>query len=182
MGYHKDGKEYLDDTPISVPAGFKRPESIHDMIKRYIRSEAFREQAEKAGYDTEAEANDFDVDEDQEETQVTRHEFSAMAAEELKELEGEEAFRRAKQRLQDEYEKRMMGLHADFGVEPKEKRNGNDKKRTSDRKQGAGASGEERAAVGGEGRSTGRSGKRVQEVRSTDRGVDEEGGRGDREE
>lgn len=183
MGTHKDGKEYLDPTPLSVPAGFKRPESIHEMIKRYIRTEQFREKAEAAGVDTEAEANDFEV-EDEEDMVLTRHEISAMAAEELKDLEGEKMFRQAKQRLQDEYEKRMMDLHANYGMQPrdKEQSNGNDEKRASDSVESAGAGGEKRAASGGKGRAAGRGGKRVSEVRRSDRGVDEEGGRGDREE
>lgn len=178
MGYHKDGKEYLDDTPIELPAGFKRPESIHDMIKRYIRSEQFMQKAAAAGAETEKEANDFDVDDDlQEEMTMTRHEFAAAAADELRELEGEEVFRRAKQELDAEYKKRMMELHANHGMQPEEEEDhhgseerGGRKDKSGDKQRGTkggrgrtGDAAEERDEVEREGRSAGKRRRRVSE-------------------
>lgn len=91
MGYHKDGKEYLDDTPVTVPAGFRKPPSIHDMIKSYIRSERFAEKMKEQGLETEEEANDFEVEED-EDVLITRHEFAAMAGDEAMQLTAQEKF------------------------------------------------------------------------------------------
>lgn len=134
---YKDGKEYLDDTPVEMPAGFKRPESIHDMIKRYIRSEQFNAQMAAQGKETEDEANDFEVEDDNDplERFITAHELSALAAEELREIVGEDEFRRAKQQLQREYDKRMMASRSNSGPE-KEKQNGAKQESSGVRKAG----------------------------------------------
>jgi len=99
MKYDEKGRELPDDTPVSVPVGFKRPESIHEMIRRYVRSEQFAQKAQQAGVDTEEEANDFDIDdeEDPAEKFLTRHEIASMAAEEYKELQGEKTWRKLKE-------------------------------------------------------------------------------------
>lgn len=90
------GRELLDDTPVEMPVGFKRPESIHEMVRRYIRTEAFRQKMEEAGLETEEEANDFDVDEEESDVErfISRHELSAMAADELRDLTAKEEFDR----------------------------------------------------------------------------------------
>lgn len=58
------GEEILDRTPMALPAGFKRPESLQDQIRRLIRSEKLQQALHDAGYETEEEANDFDVGDD----------------------------------------------------------------------------------------------------------------------
>lgn len=55
------GQEVLDNTPISIPVPFTRPEPLHLRIRRMILL-AQREAGE--GYETEEEANDFDVPDD----------------------------------------------------------------------------------------------------------------------
>lgn len=55
------GQEVLDNTPLSIPVPFTRPEPIHQRIRRMILL-AQREAGE--GYETEEEANDFDVPDD----------------------------------------------------------------------------------------------------------------------
>lgn len=95
MRYDDKGRELPDDTPVAVPAGFKKPPSIHELIRRYVRSEAFAQKMADAGMETEEEANDFDVEDDDDPAErfLTRHEISAMAAEELRELLGEKKWR-----------------------------------------------------------------------------------------
>lgn len=176
MGYHKDGKEYLDDTPRSVKPGFKRPESIHEMIKKYIRSEAFNQARAAEGKETEQEANDFEI-EDEEEVMITPHELSAMAAEELRDLEGEEAFRLAKQKLIDDYNKSMMALHREHGAGGETEKEPEDVRveGTGDNRDSVSRAGEKRVASGGKGRSAGKRGSGVSKGVGGDFGVDEEG-------
>lgn len=57
-------EEILDPTPMALPAGMKKPESLHDQIRRLIKSERLQQALEQAGYETEEEANDFDTGED----------------------------------------------------------------------------------------------------------------------
>lgn len=62
MAYlNESGQEVLDPTPISIPVPFTRPEPLHQRIRRMILL-AQREAGE--GYETEEEANDFDVPDD----------------------------------------------------------------------------------------------------------------------
>lgn len=58
---HKDGvREYLDPTPTSIPAGFRRPPSLIEQMRSMIRNE-FSEAAAQAGRESFEEANDFDL-------------------------------------------------------------------------------------------------------------------------
>lgn len=57
------GREILDDTPVAIPLRFKRPETLTEQIRRIIRDEASRAAAH-AGYETFAEADDFEVEDD----------------------------------------------------------------------------------------------------------------------
>lgn len=62
MGHINEfGQEVLDSTPISIPVPFTRPEPLHQRIRRMILL-AQREAGE--GFETEEEANDFDVPDD----------------------------------------------------------------------------------------------------------------------
>lgn len=58
-----DGKEVLDSTPLEIPLSWKRPPSLRDQIKQFVRSE-LSNRASEEGFDTFEEADDFDVDED----------------------------------------------------------------------------------------------------------------------
>lgn len=59
------GRETLDPTPVSVPAGFKRPETLEEQIRRLVRTEGFA-RAVSGSDEAESfdEADDFDVGED----------------------------------------------------------------------------------------------------------------------
>lgn len=63
LGEH--GREVLDGTPVAVPAGFKRPETLEEQIKRLIQSRDFGKAIsgndEAEDFD---EANDFDIPDD----------------------------------------------------------------------------------------------------------------------
>lgn len=57
----KNGREVLDQTPVSLPIHFDRPEPIHMRLRRMIL-EATMDQ--KAGDETFEDANDFEIEDD----------------------------------------------------------------------------------------------------------------------
>lgn len=59
----ENGWELPDGTPVVIPSGFKRPETLAEQVQRIIRTEASR-RAEEAGFESFEEADDFDVGED----------------------------------------------------------------------------------------------------------------------
>jgi len=56
--------EKLDPTPVALPVGMKKPESIAEMVQRLVRSSELRRYAESKGAETFEEAEDFDVGDD----------------------------------------------------------------------------------------------------------------------
>lgn len=71
------GSEILDSTPMEPPLGFKREESMFDVMRKMIadREREIRE----AGYETPEEADDFDVDDDFDPTSPYEHNFDPPA-------------------------------------------------------------------------------------------------------
>lgn len=61
--FNELGQELPDQTPAAVPHGWERPLSLHEQIKRFIRSEMSM-QAQLQGEESFEEADDFEVDED----------------------------------------------------------------------------------------------------------------------
>lgn len=57
------GREVPDPTPLRIPGGFKRPETLQEQVARLVRGSISRE-AEDAGFETFEESEDFDVDDD----------------------------------------------------------------------------------------------------------------------
>lgn len=60
-----NGREDLDQTPVAIPAGFKRPPSLEEQIRRLIQQPEFGKVA-SGDQDAESfdEANDFDIPDD----------------------------------------------------------------------------------------------------------------------
>lgn len=58
------GHEILDPNPIAAPVHFRRPETLQETMRRFLRQESIRMQLEAEGYETEEEADDFDIDDD----------------------------------------------------------------------------------------------------------------------
>jgi len=54
------GQEILDDKPMSIPAGFKKPESLSETIQRLVRR-GLSDAAAAQGFETFEEAEDFEV-------------------------------------------------------------------------------------------------------------------------
>lgn len=59
-----EGREKLDPTPVAIPAGFGRPETTEDIVRRLLRSSSMAAAAAAAGKETWEEANDFTIDEE----------------------------------------------------------------------------------------------------------------------
>lgn len=56
-------REHLDPTPVEIPVGVIRPESLESIMARMI-NERFSQMAEEKGLETFEEADDFDIDDD----------------------------------------------------------------------------------------------------------------------
>lgn len=63
--FDEHGREILDPTPLALPVGFKRPETLEAQIQRLIKGRMSQAAAE-AGYETFEDAEDFEIDEDDE--------------------------------------------------------------------------------------------------------------------
>lgn len=57
------GREVPDPTRLSLPSGFKRPETLAEQVQRLVRVQVSRE-AENAGYETFEESEDFELPDD----------------------------------------------------------------------------------------------------------------------
>lgn len=79
MRYNELGQELPDDTPVEVPAGFKRPLTLAEQIQQAVRG-ALSRSAERNDAETFDEANDFDVDDD-DDFGLSSSEFRAMEVE-----------------------------------------------------------------------------------------------------
>lgn len=60
----KDGKEYLDDTPIAPPVGYKRQPSLAEQIRVMVRNERLAMELSAQGVETFEESEDFDIGDD----------------------------------------------------------------------------------------------------------------------
>lgn len=63
-GIMADGKEYGDPTPMAPPVGFEAPPDLQEMMRQMIRNENYQRMLDEAGWDTEEEAADFDLDDE----------------------------------------------------------------------------------------------------------------------
>ena len=57
------GHEILDPTPVSMPLGFKKPETLAEQIRRMVKNE-MSQAAANQGQESFEEADDFDVGDD----------------------------------------------------------------------------------------------------------------------
>lgn len=61
---NQKGHEIPDPTPIEIPAGFKRPETLAEQVRRLVRSETFAQEMNAAGMETFEESEDFEIDDE----------------------------------------------------------------------------------------------------------------------
>lgn len=60
----KDGKEYPDPVPIAPPLNYTPPPDLMTMIRTMVQSERLRHELLQQGFETEEEADDFDIEDD----------------------------------------------------------------------------------------------------------------------
>lgn len=76
--YTKDNRlEIPDPTPVEMPLGYEKPESLESMIARMVRNVSLR--AEKHGAETFEESDDFDCDDDHD--PVSQYQLNEMQEE-----------------------------------------------------------------------------------------------------
>lgn len=63
MHYDERNREILDDTPVSLPIGFRRPPTLQETIRALVRTEVSKRAANE-GLETFEEADDFNVGDD----------------------------------------------------------------------------------------------------------------------
>lgn len=56
-----NGYEHLDPTPIAVPLAFSQPDPVLQAVANVMASQALARRLDDNGFETEEEANDFDV-------------------------------------------------------------------------------------------------------------------------
>lgn len=95
--------EKLDPTPLAIPVGMKKPESIAEMVQRLVRSAEMRRYAESQGAETFEEAEDFDVGDDMDPSAPYELEFDPYLGKEVPKQE--KAFMDANRKEFDEYVK-----------------------------------------------------------------------------
>jgi len=62
--FDERGHEIMDSKPMQPPLGYKRSESLAEQIARMVRSSKIQDELDKAGYETFAEADNFEVPDD----------------------------------------------------------------------------------------------------------------------
>lgn len=62
--FNEFGQQIPDPTPLEVPLNLRRPLSIQDEIRRFVRIELSRK-AEELGTESFEESDDFDIDDDE---------------------------------------------------------------------------------------------------------------------
>lgn len=72
MKYDSKGRELPDPTPVEMPAGFHRPESLAETIQRMVRTE-ISQRAVAQQLESFEEAFDFEVGDDEPELAETPH-------------------------------------------------------------------------------------------------------------
>lgn len=58
------GQEIPSDEKLTLPSGFKRPETLAEQVARLVRSHELARAAAESGHETFEEADDFEVDDD----------------------------------------------------------------------------------------------------------------------
>lgn len=79
------GRQVPDPRPVEVPVGLKRPLTLQEEIKRFVRSE-LSTRAAAEGVETFEEADDFELDEDPDLVHPTEYEMVPEGARDASDL------------------------------------------------------------------------------------------------
>lgn len=80
--YNEKGEEVPDPRPVEMPLGFRRPRDLHEMVMEAVRQQEWSRRMQAEGFETEEEANDFAVEEDDPDVQFSKAEIAMQMAEE----------------------------------------------------------------------------------------------------
>lgn len=94
------GREIPDPTPLELPAGRKRPETLAEQVQRLVRHQVSA-YAELHGHETFADADDLEVDDDFDPSSPFELEFDPILGREITAADFQDAQRR--EWLRDEY-------------------------------------------------------------------------------
>ncbi len=76
--FDEEGREYMDGTPVAIPAKISQHDNEFDRLKRFMRSEQLARELDAQGFDTPDEADDFDVGDDFDPASPYEHDFDHM--------------------------------------------------------------------------------------------------------
>lgn len=76
MRFDQNGHEVPDNTPVEIPLGAARPESLAEMVRRMVRTQVSM-LAQNEGIETFEEASDFEIEDDDAELRLTAYEEMA---------------------------------------------------------------------------------------------------------
>lgn len=106
-----EGRELVDSRPMEMPAGFKEPPSIQEMLAQLLSGRDVLEAQRARGDETFEDSLDFEVDDDPDAVGATAHEVRDMQEEVLREgavaqqaaerLEAEEAVKQAAEQAKE---------------------------------------------------------------------------------
>lgn len=78
----EEGREIPDPTPIELPLGMKRPETLAEQVQRLVRNQV-SQYAALHGHETFEEAEDFDIEDDLDPSTPYELEFDPVLGKEL---------------------------------------------------------------------------------------------------
>lgn len=73
--------EEPDPTPVAIPAGARVPLTLEQQMLKFLRSQALQAELERRGIETEEEADDFDMPEEDDLDFFSNHEYVDMQEE-----------------------------------------------------------------------------------------------------
>lgn len=85
------GQLIPDPVPVAPPVSVMRKPSLVEQVQALVRSERLRAEAAAGGYETFAEADDFDVDDDYDPSSPWENDFDPSVAELLQRQAEDEA-------------------------------------------------------------------------------------------
>lgn len=83
--FNEKGEMIPENTPVELPIGYEHPEELKSMIRRMVTDAAFVAAQDAQGFDSEEEADDFDVMSEEDGEDRSEHEFTEMQQEEVHE-------------------------------------------------------------------------------------------------
>jgi len=75
-----DGREILDTTPVAIPVGFKRPDTLPELLARLHSDPRYQRAVDAGEFDSVEDADDFEIDDESDGDFTDRnspHEYAA---------------------------------------------------------------------------------------------------------